>query len=184
MVHNCLVKILLLESRKNLVGILKDLFRWLYKDWKTLQVTWLQLDSNPQPLISYLEISGKFFISSASYFFVSKWKSVQFGVLSFVGYLMERVIACLCLERFNFTNFHLPFFVRFLDVIACGTKSEWLSPSSLSLPLSVAKCCRFFLNVLSADYFFCFLFDDLGCLSSEPVIKNLYDIPSFTGNYI
>ena len=109
MVHNCLVKILLLESRKNLVGIIKDLFRWLYTDWKTLQVKWLQLDSNPQPLISYLEISGKFFISSASYFFVSKWKSVQFGVLSFVGYLMERVIACLCLERFNFTNFHLPF---------------------------------------------------------------------------
>ena len=88
---------------------------------------------------------------------------------------MKRMIACLCLGRFNFTNLHLPFFVRFVGVIACGNKSDWSSPSSLSFPLSVDKCCcRFFLNILPADSFFCFGFDDLGCLSIEPVKKKNY----------
>ena len=71
--------------------------------------------------------------------------------------------------RFNITNLCFHFFVHFLGVIACGTKSDSLSPSSLSLPLSVAKCCcRFFLNVLPADSFFCFPLGDLVCLSTEP----------------
>ena len=92
---------------------------------------------------------------------------------SFLGYLTKRMIACFYLEIFNFANLHLPFFIRFLGVIACCTRSDWLSPSLLSLPLSVAKCfCRFFLNILPADSFFYFPFDDLGCLSTEPVIKN------------
>ena len=67
---------------------------------------------------------------------------------------MKRMIAWICLERFNFTKLQLPFFVRFLGVIACGTKSDWLSLSSMSLPLSVANCCcRFFLNILPTDSF-------------------------------
>ena len=92
---------------------------------------------------------------------------------SFLGYLKKRMIVCLWLEVFNCTNLHLPFFKRFLGVITCGTKSYWLSLSSLSLPLSVTKCCRFFLKILPADSFFCFHFDDLGCLSTERAIKNL-----------
>ena len=40
--------------------------------------------------MSCLEILGKFFTSSASSFFVSKWKSVQFGVLWFSGISYEK----------------------------------------------------------------------------------------------
>ena len=80
----------------------------------------------------------------------------QFNLVycNFLEYLMKRMMmACICLERFNFTNLHLPFFVRFLGVIACSTKSDRSSPSSLSLPLSVTKCCcRFCLNILPVSF--------------------------------
>ena len=124
--------------------------------------------------MSCLKISGKFFTFPSSFFLFLNGNQFNLESCSFLGYLMKRMIACLCLERFNFTNLHLPFFVRFLGVIACGSKSDWVSPSWLSLPLSVDKCCCwFFLNILPADSFFWFRFDDLGCLSIEPVIKKV-----------